>query len=236
MILFVIDGIDCSGKQTVSRILTEKIKNNITEKVKNISFPDYDRPSGQCVRSYLNGDYIDDENERLPILYSTLYAIDRGLFFRSKCDDGRSMLQKLNDDYRFIIADRYTTSNFIHQGARLLENVNSEYEASQLLREYVYKMEDIEHNLYSVPRATHTFILNTDIKTIIDRISNRNNNKHGSSKDIHESDNKHLRNAYSAIQHFKEYNILRNTTFIDCGDKSSAEIADVIFKNITRGV
>ena len=236
MNLFVIEGIDCSGKQTVSKLLTERIKKDISEKAINISFPDYTKPAGQCVRSYLNGEYIDDKNERLPILYSTLYAIDRGLFFRTKCDDGRSMAQTLNDDYRFVISDRYTTSNFIHQGARLVEKVHSEYEVTQLLREYVYKMEDIEHNLYSVPRARHTFVLNPDIKIIIDRISKRNDNKHGAGTDIHEQNNNHLRNAYAAIQHFKEYNILRNTSFIECGTLSPEEITDIIFKSIAQGI
>jgi hypothetical protein len=36
--------------------------------------------------------------------------------------------------------------------------------------------------------------------------------------------------------HYGEYNILRNTSFIECGTLSPEEITDIIFKSIAQGI
>ena len=235
MNIIVIEGIDCSGKETVSKMLTKRIGEELTGDVMQIEFPNYESNIGKCVRSYLDNQYV-DYKERLPMLFSSIYSLDRSLFFRTRMESGKSREQEMNEKYRFVIADRYTSSNYIHMGARLVNSTVGEYETSQILREYVYKLEDMEHNLYLVPRPRHTFILNPKLDTIIERIKKRNSNKHGASVDIHENDNTHLRNAYATIQYFKDFNILRNTTYVECGDLSPEEITNEIFRMITLGV
>ena len=52
--LIVIEGTDCSGKETQTRLLVEKLtKENI--KVKRISFPMYDTPTGRIIGACVLG-------------------------------------------------------------------------------------------------------------------------------------------------------------------------------------
>ena len=58
--LIVLEGTDCSGKETQTKLLIEKMKEkNI--KVQNFSFPMYDTPTGKIVGGpYLGKNYICD--------------------------------------------------------------------------------------------------------------------------------------------------------------------------------
>ena len=48
--LIVIEGTDCSGKETQAKLLTQKLKKrNI--KVEHLSFPNYDTPTGRIIGS-----------------------------------------------------------------------------------------------------------------------------------------------------------------------------------------
>ena len=46
--IIVIEGTDCSGKETQTRLLVEKLQNE-GYKVKRISFPMYDSPTGKII-------------------------------------------------------------------------------------------------------------------------------------------------------------------------------------------
>ena len=68
--LIVIEGTDCSGKETQSKLLIEKLnKNNI--KCEYFSFPNYSSPSGKIVglsflgKSYLAHELVENESESL---------------------------------------------------------------------------------------------------------------------------------------------------------------------------
>ncbi len=52
--LIVVEGTDCSGKETQTRLLTERLqKENI--KVARLSFPMYDTPTGKIIGACLLG-------------------------------------------------------------------------------------------------------------------------------------------------------------------------------------
>lgn len=114
----VIDGIDGSGKETQSVILKDWLEQK-GKTVRKISFPDYNNPSSALVKMYLHGEIAPAE-EINTYAASSFYAADRYISY--KTDWEKDCLEK-----DFIVADRYTTSNIIHQMARLPENEREEY-------------------------------------------------------------------------------------------------------------
>jgi len=110
-ILVAIDGGDGSGKKTQCKILAEKL---IAEgrSVRKISFPNYESKSSELVNMYLHGEIGQKAEEINPYAVGTFYAADRFISFNT---DWKS-------DYKqdkIILADRYTTANVIHQGAKI---------------------------------------------------------------------------------------------------------------------
>lgn len=115
--LIVIEGTDCSGKETQTNLLLEKLRNNKI-KVEKFSFPNYNSPSGKIVGGpYLGKEYICDGwfpegaanvDYKVASLY---YAADR-----------RYNIEKiiyLLDNGINVILDRYVYSNMAHQGGKV---------------------------------------------------------------------------------------------------------------------
>ena len=105
--LFVIDGTDGSGKQTQCLKLRQRFdKEGI--KYMNIAFPNYDSPSSSLVKMYLSGEFGKHPSDVSAYVASTFYAADRYATYKTQ-------LEKYYETGGIILADRYTTSNMIHQ-------------------------------------------------------------------------------------------------------------------------
>lgn len=52
-----LEGIDCTGKGSITRIIEQKGLGVPDVKVKRVDFPQYDLPSGAMIKAYLNGEY-----------------------------------------------------------------------------------------------------------------------------------------------------------------------------------
>ena len=120
--LIVIDGIDSVGKQTQKEMMRDYlIKYRHLEEDKDfavIDFPRYNEFSSEFVRAYLSGKLTSNPNDIDPYLASTFYSTDRSLSFKN---------EKWGEVYRnggLIIADRYTCSNVIYQGSKLMQIKN----------------------------------------------------------------------------------------------------------------
>ena len=78
--IFVIEGIDGSGKETQTKELIRRLKeNNIN--TYSISFPNYNELSSGPVREYLNGSISQNTNDISAKATSYLFAIDRYITF-----------------------------------------------------------------------------------------------------------------------------------------------------------
>lgn len=109
--LIVIDGLDGSGKATQAGLLEEEWKRQ-GKAVRKISFPDYASDSSALVRMYLSGRFGDDPEAVNAYAASSFYAVDRYASYKTQWEGF----------YRsggIVIADRYTTSNAIHQCSKL---------------------------------------------------------------------------------------------------------------------
>ncbi|MBI1973883.1 dTMP kinase [Candidatus Micrarchaeota archaeon] len=105
----VLEGLDSSGKKTQIDLLVDKIK-TLGKPFERIDFPMYDTTMGKMVASYLRGE-LGKKEELSPESAAMLYMLDRYQF--------RDRLQKMLDDGKIVIANRYTQSNLAFQGAKL---------------------------------------------------------------------------------------------------------------------
>jgi len=109
--LIVFEGIDGSGKSTQFDMLCARFSAELRDYMR-VSFPRYDEPSSALVKMYLGGEFGDDPDAVNAYAASSFFAVDR---FASFARDWRGYYEGSGN----ILTDRYTTSNAIHQGAKL---------------------------------------------------------------------------------------------------------------------
>ena len=181
--IIVIEGTDCSGKATQSKLLEKKLKEN-GKKCVAISFPCYDTPTGKIVGgAYLGKKEIGKSVFGLealtldPKIASLYYAADR----KYNID---KVISYVNDGY-FVILDRYVTSNLAHQGGKILNKDE---------RFYMYQWIDkLEYWLLELPKPDKTIFLHVPYDFSKELKKNRE------SIDILESSEEHLKNAENEI-------------------------------------
>ncbi len=190
--LFVIDGTDGSGKQTQFERLKKSLTNDGID-YKIVSFPNYDSPSSSLVKMYLSGEFGKNAKNVSPYIASTFYAADRYATFQTK-------YKEYYENGGIILADRYTTSNMVHQAGKI--------ENKEERKKFLDWLWDFEFNLYGLPIPTEVFFLNMPVEKSLELIKNRENKfTHKQEKDIHESDKNHLIDAHNAAcEVAKDYN------------------------------
>lgn len=179
--LITIEGTDGSGKQTQSELLYKKLS-ELGYDCKLINFPDYESQSSALVKMYLAGDF-GIASEVNGYAASMLYAADRFASFRCKW--------KLPyENGTIIIADRYVSSNLIHQAIRI-----QSIEEKENFIKWLY---DIEYSKFGIPRPSLELFLDMPPKNSLELTVDRVNKITGKQeKDILESDKEHVEKAYS---------------------------------------
>lgn len=179
--LIVIEGTDSSGKETQTKKLYERIKEN-RENVIKISFPNYESPACEPVKMYLAGEFGDKAQEINPYPVSTMYAIDR--YASYKKDWG-----KVYNSDGIIVTDRYTTSNMVHQASKL--------EDEEEKKSYLEWLCDLEYNKMELPKPDVVIFLNMPSEMAKKLMAERKNKITGEKeKDIHEKDYEYLKRSY----------------------------------------
>ena len=109
--LLVIEGLDGSGKATQAKLLASYLAESGC-KVMEITFPDYESDSSVLVKMYLSGQFGDKPDDVNPYAASSFYAVDRYASYKTKWGS-------FYEAGGIVIADRYTTSNAVHQCSKL---------------------------------------------------------------------------------------------------------------------
>lgn len=190
--LIVIEGLDGSGKETQSNLIFNKLKTD-GYKVMKISYPRYNKESSALVKMYLRGDFGKDAEMVTPYISSTFYAVDRYASFKTE-------YEQFYNDGGIIIADRYTTSNMVHQGGKITD--------TNELDEFLDWLWELEFKTYKIPIPDKVFYLDIPVEYSIERIRIRKNKiDNKDEKDIHENNNNHLLKSYTnALKLVKRYN------------------------------
>ena len=220
--LFVIEGTDGSGKQTQLKRLKERFeKENI--KYKTVSFPNYDSPSSSLVKMYLNGDFGTDAQTISPYIASTFYAADRYATFKTSYEE-------FYNNGGIILADRYTTSNMVHQAGK----IKNDEERNKFL-DWLW---DFEFNLYNLPIPTEVIFLNMPVEYAQELMKNRANKiTNETKKDIHERNEKHLQEAYNeACKLVKKYNWYEVKCVRDGKIRTIDDIHEEIFHEVEQHI
>jgi dTMP kinase len=188
--LFVVDGTDSSGKQTVSDGVYLKLIEN-GYKVLKLTYPNYGSESSALVKMYLNGDFGDNAEDVNPYTASTFYAVDRiGSYLKE--------WKEAYDDNVIIIADRYTSSNAIHQASKI-----EQVEERKIYLDWLW---DLEFNKMGLPSPTETIFLNMPIYNSLKLMEERANKITGESKkDIHEGNQEFMKKSYENACWVAEY-------------------------------
>ncbi len=188
--LIAIDGVDASGKQTHTELLAEHFK-SLGKKVLRLSFPMYNSESSALVKLYLAGNLGKNAEDVDAYAASTFFAADRFATYRMDWE------KDYKDSETVIIADRYVSSNMIHQASKI-----SDFAEKDKFLDWLY---DFEFNLYKIPKPDMTIFLDMPPKYSRILIEGRNNKFSGTEKlDIHESDFSYLEKSYENAKYVAE--------------------------------
>ncbi len=168
--LIVIEGLDGSGKATQAALLKKALEDR-GERVRAVSFPAYESDSSALVRMYLAGAFGSRPEDVNAYAASSFYAVDRYASF--KTDWGGFYLEGGT-----VVADRYATSNAIHQCAKLPE---TEWE------QYLNWLNSYEYGLLGIPAPDAVIYLRTEPE-ISQALMSARYGGDGGKKDIHEKD------------------------------------------------
>jgi Thymidylate kinase len=221
--LIVIEsGSDGSGKATQSQKLFNRLYDE-NYKVRKIEFPNYKSNSSALVKMYLNGEFGSNPEDVNAYAASTFYAVDRFASYKTEWEE----FYKAGD---IIIADRYTTSNMVHQASK----INDEKKRDEFL-EWI---SDFEYNLYKLPKPDCVIFLDMPPQYSNKLIENRINKFTGNEKkDIHEKNYEYLKRCYNNSLYIANRG---NWNKIKCIEdnkiKTVDEIHDIIYSIVKKEV
>ena len=211
--LIVLEGIDGSGKETQASLLEKKLKEK-GRKVMHISFPDYESPSSALVKMYLKGDFGKNPEDVNPYAASLFYAVDRFASYRMKWKD---FYQKGG----IIIADRYTTSNMVHQMTK--------YEDKKARKDFLSWLEKTEYEELELPVPDLVILLDIPLRVSENLVKERA--RQGGSMDIHEQHLDYLRKCHDAYQ---ELVSLYGWKRIPCTEEGKLRTIEDIGKDVEK--
>lgn len=210
--LIVIDGLDGSGKATQTKRLCERLC-AAGCKARTLSFPDYESDGSAAVRMYLGGQLGDSPDDVNAYAASSFYAVDRVVSF----------LNSWGKDYKtydYIIADRYVTSNIIHQMAKLKADERDDY------IDWLY---DYEYNRLGIPAPDTVIFLDVD-PAVSQKLMLGRYKGDESKKDIHESNVAYLIGCRESARYAIEK---LGWTVVKCDDgeemRSMEDITDELY-------
>lgn len=180
----VIDGLDGSGKETQSKLLSSYLESK-GKKVRLLSFPTYDEKGSCFVKMYLDGEFGSRPDDTNAYSSSVFYALDRFYSYKKDWQSDHS------DENTVIIANRYTTANAVHQLSKLEEK---EWDG---FLEWLWDFEFVKLGLPSPDKVIYLEMPPEVSMKLIDKRSDDTGRK----KDIHEKDANHLKNSYKAAKY-----------------------------------
>jgi dTMP kinase len=178
--LIVFEGIDGSGKTTQYGLLCELLRRRGTE-FKSITFPQYSEPSSALLRMYLQGEFGTNPSDVNSYAASTFYAVDRYASYKK-------IWGKYYEDGGLVLTDRYTSSNAVHQAAKLHKSERPDF------FKWLY---DFEFSKLGLPIPDAVLYFKIDLETAVEHLRRRESET-GSKADIHERNNSHLAESLSA--------------------------------------
>lgn len=184
--LIVIEGLDGSGKSTQIEILENKLSGS-GKKLRRIKLPDYDNKSSTLVKMYLGGEFGSDPADVNIYAASLFYTVDRYANYKNVW----------KDDYlggTLILADRYTTSNAVHQTVKLPKDKWDSY------LDWLF---ETEYGKVGIPKPDMVIFLDMDVD-ISQKLMSARYNGVEAKKDVHEANVSYLKECHEAALYAAE--------------------------------
>ena len=218
--LIVIEGTDCSGKETQSNLLVENLnkKGIVTEKY---CFPNYASPTGKIIAGpylgksdYGAGYFSEGASNVDPYVASLYFAADRKYNIKE--------IQEKLDSGINVVVDRYIDSNLAHQSSKI-ENIKQ--------RKAMFKfLDNLEYKLLKLPKADITIFLYMPLECAKILKANRSEKP-----DQHENDEKYLLNSEKTYLYLaKKKRYIKIDCSIDNHPKTVHSIQDEILGKILK--
>ena len=187
--LIVVEGTDCSGKETQVKRAVARFK-EMGLNIYNYSFPMYDTPTGKIVGGpYLGKSYICEG--WFPEGATNVDALTASAYYAA---DRRYNIGIINEHLEkgdIVILDRYVESNMAHQGGKL----KTPEERTKMYQ----KLDTLEFEIMELPRPDAVIFLYMPFEYAAVLKKNREE-----TPDQHESNKAHLKQAEAAYLELTE--------------------------------
>ena len=181
--LIVIEGTDCSGKETQAKLLMARLQEEGIA-VEKMAFPMYDTPTGRIIggpylgkEQYGKGWFPEGAGKVEPKVAALYYAADRRYNLKH--------INELLDSGVHVILDRYVYSNMAHQGGKILDT-------NERMNMYAW-LDILEFKLLELPKPDIAIFLHVPWEYSCKLRENRKE-----TPDQLESDEEHLKQAENA--------------------------------------
>ena len=209
--LIVIEGLDGSGKATQAKLLYEALRQKGAP-VRAVSFPDYGSDSSALVKMYLSGQFGTRPDDVNAYAASSFYAVDR---YASYKKDWQGFYLSGGT----VVADRYTTSNAVHQCSKLPE------EQWPAFLDWLFHY---EYDLLGIPAPDRVIYLRVD-RGISQELLMKRYGGDMSREDIHEGDAGYLSRSEQAAAYCCER---LGWTVVDCVRDGAMRPAEDIHREV----
>ncbi|MGI6248601.1 MAG: dTMP kinase [Acutalibacteraceae bacterium] len=217
--LIVIEGLDGSGKSTQMSNLMQRLEAD-GYSIRQIKLPNYEDPSSEMVKMYLNGRFGSSPEDVNVYAASSFFGIDR--FVSYNC--------YWKTDYcggKIILADRYTTSNAYHQAMKLPQEDWDNYFAW---------LEDFEYNKLGIPKPDVVVYLDMPVE-VSQKLMTERYEGDEVKKDIHEKNPEYLKKCSQAAAYAcDKLGWHRITCAKDGAPLPIEEISDKIYKTVMEAL
>lgn len=199
--LIVFEGTDGSGKSTQFRLLCQRLQDRGT-RFQKLVFPQYSEPSSALLRMYLSGEFGSHPSDVNPYAASTFYAVDRYAAWKK-------VWGEYYEAGGLILSDRYTTSNAVHQAAKM----------DPAQREGFFQwLGELEYGKLGLPQPDLVIWLDMPTDQAVANLRRRESETH-THADIHEVDAGYLAQCREAAQAAAEFYGWRRIACVDTEGK-----------------
>ncbi len=220
--LLTIEAPDASGKSTQVNELTRKLEND-GYTVKLLRFPNYGSDACKPAKMYLSGVLGNNPNDTGAYAASVFFAVDRYFSYRT---DWKADLQS---EKCVVILDRYTTSNAIHQLAKIEDDAEKE-----AFLEWLY---DFEFSKLELPVPDDTIFLDVEPEVSRKLLQKRAEADKEHFTDIHEADRKYLEKCYNAAHFAADRKKWKKIKCTNNGEMRTIDsISDEIYSYVTSRI
>ena len=214
--IILIEGTDCSGKETQSKMMLEYL-NSVGIDVVRLAFPDYESPTGKIVggpylgKSYICDGWFPEGAPNVDPKVSALYYASDYLYHLPE-------MNKILDSGKWIVLDRYFYSTLAHQGGKVLDKVKRHEMYNWFMK--------LELDLLELPDPDIKLLLYMPYECSLVLKQNREEEM-----DQHEKDTAHLKSAENA---YKEVADIYNFDIINCGEGNTPRTIEDIHNDVIK--